>query len=103
MLLPCLRPDMANLQPLNNGQVGRRYLTCCVRLSPEKEVERFLEVVEALQKLGAFERLQVWPCVCQNSIPRIPVASNLHGVRGIGGATRGFQGRQLCKLQGWLD
>jgi len=59
VLLPCLRPDMANLQPVNQSDSGRRYLTCCVRLSPEKEAERFVDVVEALQKLGALDKMQV--------------------------------------------
>lgn len=39
----------------------RRYLTCCVRLSPEKEPHRFVELVEELQRRGALQRLGVVP------------------------------------------
>lgn len=39
--------------------LGRRYLTCCVRLSPEKEPERFVALVEELSASGALQRLQV--------------------------------------------
>ena len=41
----------------------RRYLTCVVRPSPEKEPERFLEVVEHLAQNGVLQALQVgWGC-----------------------------------------
>lgn len=39
----------------------RRYLTCCVRLSPEKEPHRFVEVIEELQRRGSLDRLGVVP------------------------------------------
>lgn len=41
------------------GQPGgqrRRYLACVVRLSPEKEPHRFVELLEELQRRGALER-----------------------------------------------
>lgn len=38
-------------QQLAYGAPGRRYLTCCVRLSPEKEPERFVAAIEALAGL----------------------------------------------------
>jgi len=38
-------------QQLAYGGPGRRYLTCCVRLSPEKEPERFVAAIEALAGL----------------------------------------------------
>ena len=37
----------------------RTLLTCCVRLSPEKDPLRFVEVVECLAAKGILERLQV--------------------------------------------
>lgn len=40
---------------------GRRFLTCCVRISPEKEPHRFVEAVEELQRRGSLERLGVTP------------------------------------------
>ena len=41
----------------------RHYLTCVVRPSPEKEPERFLEVVEHLAQYGVLQALQVgWAC-----------------------------------------
>ncbi|KAL4436763.1 hypothetical protein ABPG75_003902 [Micractinium tetrahymenae] len=40
---------------------ARRYLTCCVRLSPEKEPHRFVDLVLDLQRRGALERLGVVP------------------------------------------
>ena len=41
----------------------RRYLTCVVRPSPEKEPERFVEVVEHLAHDGVLQALQVgWAC-----------------------------------------
>lgn len=67
VLLPCLRSDMAEIAMLSNSggrndsapaASPRKFLTCCVRLSPEKEPERFLELVEALQAGGHLEALQ---------------------------------------------
>ena len=43
---------------------GRKYLTCCVRLSPEKEPERFVRLVEHLAKSGALQRLGIVPLMC---------------------------------------
>lgn len=42
-----LQSDAADAPP-------RVYVTCCVRLSPEKEPERFVNLVAALQRLGTF-------------------------------------------------
>ena len=71
VLLPALRADVAALPQLAQGasstdshtvqqpgspeagRVQRRYLTCCVRLSPEKEPHRFVEIVEALAERPA--------------------------------------------------
>lgn len=76
VLLPALRADMEALPPPPDmaaasteqaqgqqqaHQAQRRYLTCCVRLSPEKEPHRFVELLEALQRRGALERLSVLP------------------------------------------
>ncbi|KAL4423282.1 hypothetical protein ABPG77_004551 [Micractinium sp. CCAP 211/92] len=43
------------------GAHSRRYLTCCVRLSAEKEPHRFVDLVLELQRRGALERLGVVP------------------------------------------
>jgi hypothetical protein len=71
VLLPALRADVAALPQLSKAssspgskaeqQQGRsqaessqrRYLTCCVRLSPEKEPHRFVEIIEALARRPA--------------------------------------------------
>lgn len=74
VLLPALRCDMAQLplpadvavppphSPSHVAAFGMRpYLLCCVRLSPEKEPLRFVELVEELQASGHLARLQVEP------------------------------------------
>ncbi|BDA42205.1 hypothetical protein COCOBI_03-0920 [Coccomyxa sp. Obi] len=42
----------------------RKHLTCCVRLSPEKEPERFVALVEQLAGSGALQRLGIIPLMC---------------------------------------
>jgi glycosyltransferase involved in cell wall biosynthesis len=42
---------------------GRPYLTCCVRLSPEKEPHRFVELVAELERRGALRRHGEGLCV----------------------------------------
>ncbi|KAK9817271.1 hypothetical protein WJX72_012093 [[Myrmecia] bisecta] len=91
VLLPALRTDMEQLplpadvaarlenstdgaipMPANGamdhdrtqGRQERKYLTCCVRLSPEKEPERFVELIEHLAKAGWLHQLQVTPLLC---------------------------------------
>ena len=41
----------------------RNLLLCCVRLSPEKEPHRFVEVAEALSRLGVLSELNVVPAL----------------------------------------
>lgn len=53
VLLPALRSDMESIhpKPLQDALLGlpqRPYLTCCVRLSPEKEADRFVAAIECL-------------------------------------------------------
>eukprot|EP00884_Botryococcus_braunii_P006373 jgi/Botrbrau1/15737/Bobra.4_1s0105.1 len=74
VLLPALRCDMAEL-PLPGDvadpepQAGsspacfgdRPYLLCCVRLSPEKEPLRFVDLVSRLQASGTLDRLKLTP------------------------------------------
>ena len=77
VLLPALRMDLAEIplpgEALPRGMgpdraecsgvaPERTLLTCCVRLSPEKDPQRFVEVVECLAARGILERLQV-PCM----------------------------------------
>ena len=47
----------------------RQYLTCVVRPSPEKEPERFLEVVEHLVQNGVLQALQAGRACCGLSAP----------------------------------
>ena len=44
-----------------------RLLLCCVRLSPEKEPQRFVELAEALQARGALARLGLTPLLCASA------------------------------------
>ncbi|CAL8468103.1 g7642 [Coccomyxa elongata] len=86
VLLPALRSDMEGLPlPPDTAQnqlsqsahcsatslpqseqpmKRRRNLTCCVRLSPEKEPERFVAIVEQLARSGALQRLGIVPLMC---------------------------------------
>lgn len=45
----------------------RSYLTCCVRLSPEKEPHRFVELVEELARQGSLQRLAITPLMCASA------------------------------------
>ena len=45
----------------------RRYLTCCVRLSPEKDPEFFVALAEALSARGALASLGVVPLLCAST------------------------------------
>lgn len=47
--------------PQQAQQAGRRFLACCVRISPEKDPHRFVEAVEELQRRGSLERLGITP------------------------------------------
>ena len=49
------------------GQNPRRLLVCCVRLSPEKELERYIALVEQLQARGALARLGLTPLLCASA------------------------------------
>ena len=51
----------STLEALFRGEEAARrsLLTCCVRLSPEKEPARFVEVVEQLARSGVLQQLQV--------------------------------------------
>ena len=46
------------------SQQSRHLLTCCVRLSPEKEPERFVALAEELQRQGSLSRLGLRPILC---------------------------------------
>ena len=55
----------STLEALFEGGQARSLLTCCVRLSPEKEPQRFVELVEALAASGLLQQLQVlFLCCC---------------------------------------
>eukprot|EP00040_Diaphanoeca_grandis_P008107 m.43890 g.43890 ORF g.43890 m.43890 type:complete len:506 (-) comp19520_c0_seq2:96-1613(-) len=67
IIFPPLRGDLTKLaHQVSQSRLahddGRRFLTCCSRLSPEKNVEAFVELIEhigalKLQKLGLTPRL----------------------------------------------
>lgn len=61
-LLPPLRADVASL-PRPPTPPARRYLTCCVRLSREKEAHNFAALVAALAASGALARAGVTPAL----------------------------------------
>ncbi|KAK9821406.1 hypothetical protein WJX74_010366 [Apatococcus lobatus] len=84
VLLPALRADMASISlppdmgPINcpesqtiyqrfKPEIKRRYLTCCVRLSPEKEPDRFVDLVYRLHSSSALQRLKVTPLLIGSS------------------------------------
>lgn len=53
VLLPAIRSDMESIHPpqlqdAHPDSTQRQYLTCCVRLSSEKEAERFVAAMECL-------------------------------------------------------
>ena len=54
VLLPPLRRDL-EVRARNRSSEERDFLTCVVRLSEEKEPERFVRLVERLAKRGAFD------------------------------------------------
>ena len=62
VLLPALRRDMEALPAARPPAAPRRYLSCCVRLSPEKEPLRFVALAAALRP--ALARAGLTPVVC---------------------------------------
>ncbi|CAK0761886.1 hypothetical protein CVIRNUC_002903 [Coccomyxa viridis] len=73
VLLPALRKDMERLAlpacgaAAQGGGRTRRLLLCCMRLSPEKEPQRFVELAEALQARGVLARLGLTPLLCASA------------------------------------
>ena len=64
---PPLRADVATLARGAVEQTSRRrYLTCAVRASEEKEPHRFVAAVEAMAKAGAFRDGTLIPLMCIN-------------------------------------
>lgn len=57
---------------LAGAQGARSLLACCVRLSPEKEPERFVALVERLQARGALKRLGLRPLLCASATGGAP-------------------------------
>ncbi len=47
--------DGQQQQQQQHRQHVRRYVTCCVRLSDEKQPDRFVRLVEAMEKMNTFE------------------------------------------------
>jgi hypothetical protein len=75
VLLPALRHDMAAIQPPAEEDDStirllhsRNLLTCCVRISPEKEPHRFVDIVEHLMKMMTVaedkDEQQIQPFIC---------------------------------------
>ena len=68
---PPLRADVAVLakrvmEEPTSREYRRRYLTCAVRASEEKEPHRFVAAVEAMAKAGAFSDGTLIPLLCVN-------------------------------------
>ena len=54
--------------PLRRRRRPRRvFVTCCVRLSPEKEPERYVELIEELGRRGVLKRDVVVPLLCAST------------------------------------
>jgi hypothetical protein len=73
VLIPPLRAAIRDLPPPDAPQ--RTLLTCCVRLSPEKEPHRFVALVEAAAATGAFAGLGIRPALV--GAGRDPYAASL--------------------------
>jgi hypothetical protein len=56
----CLQPSHSQTEP-QGGRQHRTYLTCAVRLSPEKEVATFISLTAHLHATGALLRLNLTP------------------------------------------
>lgn len=116
VLLPALRADVAALRQLGKassstgsqaeqrqgrsqaGSGQRRYLTCCVRLSPEKEPHRFVEIIEVLARrpaiAGASAGNMALEAACDNgwtngghTVQSINSGSSSAGLRSVDHAT----------------
>ena len=69
---PPLREDLRVLadQPENAGKrepPERKYFTCCVRLSPEKEPGRFIALLEWLNRQEEFKASGIVPVLCAST------------------------------------
>lgn len=54
----------AHSSTTTSTQHVRRYLTCCVRLSPEKAPDRFVALVKVLENLGTFDATGMHQHLC---------------------------------------
>ncbi|KAA6428956.1 MAG: hypothetical protein FRX49_01066 [Trebouxia sp. A1-2] len=61
----CMAP--AHYAESSNDSCSRPYLTCCVRLSPEKQPHRFVELVEELAHQGMVQQLGIIPVMCASA------------------------------------
>eukprot|EP01024_Parvocaulis_polyphysoides_P069458 TRINITY_DN85065_c0_g1_i1.p1 TRINITY_DN85065_c0_g1~~TRINITY_DN85065_c0_g1_i1.p1 ORF type:complete len:147 (-),score=8.34 TRINITY_DN85065_c0_g1_i1:296-736(-) len=69
VLLPPLRqemekipvPDDVNQRTCDQFVQNRSYITCCVRLSEEKEPQNFVRIIKLLQASGQLEKLKITP------------------------------------------
>ncbi|DBA96974.1 hypothetical protein WJX77_003885 [Trebouxia sp. C0004] len=61
----CMAP--AQYAESGHDSSSRPYLTCCVRLSPEKEPYRFVELVEELAHRGIVQQLGITPVMCASA------------------------------------
>jgi len=70
VVLPPLREDVRLLATevrRTENDANRTYLTCVVRLSPEKEPERFVSLVAELNRRGVFAKHAVVPVLCAST------------------------------------
>jgi glycosyltransferase involved in cell wall biosynthesis len=67
VILPALRADLAAIpflpQPGGDKKLGRKYLLCCVRASPEKEPHRFVELICELERRDFFVKHGIVPLI----------------------------------------
>eukprot|EP01023_Acetabularia_acetabulum_P016149 TRINITY_DN17974_c0_g3_i1.p1 TRINITY_DN17974_c0_g3~~TRINITY_DN17974_c0_g3_i1.p1 ORF type:complete len:405 (-),score=36.08 TRINITY_DN17974_c0_g3_i1:139-1353(-) len=76
VLLPPLRQEMKALPlPADIGAAsedqfenGRKYITCCVRLSEEKEPQNFLRIVKLLESSGELQKLGLTPLLIAGTL-----------------------------------
>lgn len=61
IVFPHIRQGVVEVPKLNST---KSYINCCVRLSEEKEPQRFVEIIEEMQKRDLFRKFNVTPLMC---------------------------------------
>eukprot|EP00210_Caulerpa_lentillifera_P002207 g2121.t1 len=66
IVFPHIRDDVVQI-PMLKSNSKRNYITCCVRLSEEKNPQRFVEIVEEMKKRNLFLKFKITPLMCGSS------------------------------------